>query len=243
VSVLDAIVAQRAAAMAAPAGDGLAALAAPGVRLIAEVKRRSPSAGELNAIPDPAELAAAYAGAGAAAISVLTEPHHFGGSLADLGAVAGAVEVPVLRKDFVVEPVQLLEARASGASLVLLIAAVLSEDGLRRLRERAEAMGMHALVEVHDADEARRALASGARIVGVNNRSLKSFEVDLGVCERLRPLLADAEVVVAESGIHTAADLRRLRAAGYGAFLVGSALVRAADPAGAVRALVVEGGA
>ncbi len=229
---------ERAVALRGPAPDGLASLAAEGVRVIAEVKRRSPSAGDIAAGVDPVAQATAYRAAGAAAISVLTEPAHFGGSLDDLRAVASAVALPCLRKDFIVDPVQLLEARAAGASLVLLIAAVLDDVGLRDLREATEALGMHALVEAHDADEVRRALASGARIVGVNNRDLRDFRIDLGTSERLRPAIGTPAGAVAESGIHGPADLRRLRKAGYDVFLVGSGLMRAADPAAALRALI-----
>lgn len=218
--------------------DVLASLQAPGVRIIAEVKRRSPSAGAIGAIANPAALAAQYDDAGAAAISVLTEPHHFGGSLADLEAVRARVQCPVLRKDFIVDEVQILQARAAGASLVLLIAAVLPELRLRQLRELAESLGMHALVEAHTAEEVDAALASGGRIVGVNNRNLNTFEVSLEVCERLRSKLGSAEVAVAESGIESPHDIRRLTQAGYQAFLIGSALVRSKTPGEALWDLI-----
>jgi len=221
--------------------DALAALRAPGLRVIAEVKRASPSAGDIAAIPAPATLAARYETGGAAAVSVLTEPTRFRGSLTDLRAVADAVSIPALRKDFLVAPVQLLEARAAGASLVLLIAAALPDRALRDLREEAEALGMHALVETHDAEEVRRALATGARIVGVNNRDLRTFQVDLAVSEGLREALGDGVVAVAESGIHGPADARRLWRAGYRAMLVGTALAAAPNPAAAVASLVRAG--
>ncbi len=218
--------------------DALASLRAPGLRVLAEVKRASPSAGTIAAIPEPAALAASYARGGAAAVSVLTEPTRFGGSLDDLRAVTDAVAVPALRKDFLVEPVQLLEARAAGASLVLLIAATLPDRALRDLREEAEALGMHALVEAHDGDEVRRALATGARVVGVNNRDLRTFRVDLAVSERLRGLIGDEAVAVAESGVRGPEDARRLWRAGYRAVLVGTALAAAPDPAAAVADLL-----
>lgn len=232
---------ERAAAALGPAPDGLASLFAPGVRVIAEVKRRSPSAGDIAAAVDPVAQATTYSLHGAAAISVLTEPDHFGGSLDDLRRVAAAVETPCLRKDFIVHADQLLEARVAGASLVLLIAAVLDDLQLRTLREDAEALGLHALVEAHDEDEVRRSVDSGARVVGVNNRDLRDFRIDLSTSERLRPLIPQGVVAVAESGIHTPADLQRLRRAGYDVFLVGTGLMRAADPAAALRALVEVG--
>ena len=236
---LDALVAQ---AHAAPtASDGLAALNRPGVRIIAEVKRKSPSLGAIATGVDPAAQAAHYADAGAAAISVLTEPDHFGGSLADLASVARAVSTPCLRKDFIVTPRQLAEARLAGASLVLLIAAVLDDRELVTLREAAEALGLHALVEAHDALEVDRAVASGARIVGVNNRDLRSLAIDLATAERLRPRIPAGLVAVAESGLEGPADVARLSAAGYDAFLVGTALMRAPDPAAALRALIAAG--
>lgn len=233
---LDALAARAAATPPAP--DGLASLSAPGVRLIAEVKRRSPSAGDIQAGADPVAQATAYAAGGAAAISVLTEPAHFGGALSDLEAVASAVAAPCLRKDFIVSRRQLLEARAAGASLVLLIAAVLEDGELRALREASEALGMHALVEAHDAEEVDRAVASGARIVGVNNRDLRTFEIDLATCERLRSRIPSGLVAVAESGVHTPDDVSRLRASGYDVFLVGTALMKAADPRAALAALI-----
>lgn len=227
----------------APGPDALAALSAPGVRVIAEVKRRSPSAGAIRAEADPVALARAYAAGGAAAISVLTEPDHFGGALADLAAVAASVPTPCLRKDFFVATRQVAEARTAGAALVLLIAAVLDDAELVALREAAEALGMHALVEAHDAREVDRAVASGARIVGVNNRDLRTFAIDLATCEGLRARIPSGIVAVAESGIEGPADVARLRAAGYDVFLVGTALMRSGEPAAALAALVGARGA
>ncbi|TNF29358.1 MAG: indole-3-glycerol phosphate synthase TrpC, partial [Deltaproteobacteria bacterium] len=209
-----------------------------GVRVIAEVKRRSPSAGDIQAAADPVAQARAYTAGGAAAISVLTEPAHFGGALSDLEAVAAAVSAPCLRKDFIVSQRQLLEARVAGASLVLLIVAILDDAELRALREAAEALGMHALVEAHDAEEVDRAVASGARIIGVNNRDLRTFSIDLATCERLRSRIPPGVVAIAESGVNGPADVSRLRASGYDVFLVGTALMRAADPAAALAALL-----
>jgi indole-3-glycerol phosphate synthase len=229
---------ERACAAAAPAPDALAALSAPGIRIIAEVKRRSPSAGALAPDVDAPALAERYARAGAAAISVLTEPHWFGGCLADLAAVTGRVVVPCLRKDFVLDAVQLLEARAHGAAMVLLIAAALGDGPLRSLRERAEALGMQALVEAHTADEVRRANACGARLIGVNSRDLKTFTIDLAVAERLRPLIGPGAIAIAESGVRDRGDVDRLVAAGYSAFLVGSSLVAAADAEEALAVLL-----
>ena len=223
---------------AAPALDARAALRRPGLALIAEVKRSSPSKGALAGIPDPAALAAAYEAGGASAVSVLTEPRRFGGSLADLDAVRSAVGVPVLRKDFMVSEYQLWEARAHGADLVLLIVAALTDARLTDLRELAEGLGMTALVEVHDEGEVARAVACGARVVGVNARDLKTLEVHPDTFGRLRPLLPAGCVAVAESGIGGPQDAARYAAQGADAVLVGEALVRDGDPAAAARAIV-----
>jgi indole-3-glycerol phosphate synthase len=180
---------------------------------------------------DAPAQAVRYAAGGAAAISVLTDGPGFGGSLDDLRAVRAAVEIPILRKDFVLDRYQLLEARAAGGDAVLLIVAALDPDALRRLLEACGELGMAALVEVHDAAEAERALWAGARIVGVNNRDLRTFAVDLAASERILPSLPAGVKAVAESGIRTAADARRLRKAGASNLLVGEALVRAPDPA------------
>jgi indole-3-glycerol phosphate synthase len=214
-----------------------AALARAGepARVIAEVKRASPSAGAIRTGLDAPAQARAYAAAGAAAISVLTDGPGFGGSLADLAAVRDAVEVPLLRKDFVVHPYQLLEARAHGADAALLIVAALEADALRRLLHSCAELGLAALVEVHEAPEVEVALRAGARVVGVNNRDLRTFAVDLAASERLLPLLPADVRGVAESGIRTAEDARRLRRAGAANLLVGEALVRAADPGALLR--------
>lgn len=210
------------------------ALGSEGTAVIAEVKRRSPSRGELAPDLHPPTQAALYAAGGAAAISVLTEPDYFGGSPADLTAVALATGVPVLRKDFILEPVQVWEARAIGAAAVLLIVAALDDGRLRELLNVTEEAGLDALVEVHTEEEADRAVAAGARIAGVNNRDLNDFTVDLSTSEKLAPALQDVDLKVAESGIFGAADARRLAKAGYDAVLVGEALVKAPDPAALV---------
>jgi indole-3-glycerol phosphate synthase len=217
---------------AAPARDLHAALSPRGgpMRVIAEVKRASPSAGPISAGLDAPAQARRYAAAGAAAVSVLTDGPGFGGSLADLVAVRAAVPVPVLRKDFVLDRYQLLEARAAGADAALLIVAALADDLLRRLLDDCAALGLSALVEAHDLAEAERAVAAGARIVGVNNRDLRTFQVDLATSERILPALPAGVRGVAESGVRTGEDARRLRRAGAANLLVGEALVRAADP-------------
>ena len=205
--------------------------------VIAEVKRKSPSKGALADIPEPAELARAYARGGAAAISVLTEPRRFGGSLADLVAVRAAVDTPLLRKDFIVSDYQLVEARVAGADLALLIVAALADDELRRLHDTARELGLTVLVEIHDEAEAERAVALGAELIGVNARNLKTLQVDDQVFGRLAGQLPDDAVLVAESGISGPADVARFAAEGARVVLVGEALVKDGDPEGAVRAL------
>jgi indole-3-glycerol phosphate synthase len=217
-------------------GGALSARGGP-TRVIAEVKRASPSAGAIAAGLDAVAQARRYQAAGAAAISVLTDGPGFGGSLADLVAVRAAVTIPVLRKDFTVDAWQLAEGRAAGADAALLIVAALPGDQLRRLHDRCRELGLQALVEVHDAAEVERALAVGATIVGVNNRDLHTFQVDLSTSERLVPGLPPLVKGVAESGVRTAADARRLRAAGAPNLLVGEALVRAPDPGALLREL------
>jgi len=220
------------------ARDPMPHLRGVGSSVIAEVKRRSPSKGHLAEIPDPADLARQYAAGGAAVISVLTEQRRFGGSLDDLRAVRAAVDVPVLRKDFIVEEYQLLEARAAGADLVLLMCSVLNEDAeLRRLHDAARELGLTPLVEVHDEDEAERAVALGAELVGVNARDLKTLEVDQAVFGRLAPQIPEDRVKVAESGIFSAADVQRYVDEGARAVLVGEALVKDGDPETAVKAM------
>jgi indole-3-glycerol phosphate synthase len=220
-----------------PPRDPMPAFRSAGSSVIAEVKRRSPSKGDLADIPDPAELASAYARGGAAAISVLTEQRRFGGSLDDLRAVRAAVETPLLLKDFVVESYQLVEARVAGADLVLLIVAALPGDLLTRLYDEARALGLTALVEVHDEAETERAVALGAPLVGVNARNLKTLEVDPATFAKLAPQLPGDVVKVAESGISGPEDVSRHVHEGAQVVLVGEALVRDGDPEGAVRAM------
>ncbi len=210
---------------------------APGSSVIAEVKRRSPSKGDLAEIADPAALAVEYAGGGAAAISVLTEERRFGGSLADLRAVRAAVEVPLLRKDFIVESYQLVEARAAGADLALLIVAALDDDTLRRLHDEARELGLTVLVEVHDEPETERAVELGAELIGVNARNLKTLAVDNDTFARLAPLVPTDRVLVAESGISGVGDVRRFVSEGARAVLVGEALVKDGAPRAAVAAM------
>jgi indole-3-glycerol phosphate synthase len=207
------------------------------VAVIAEVKRRSPGAGEIRPRLSPAEWARRYRRAGAAAMSVLTDGPFFGGSLTDLRAARGAVDLPLLRKDFTLDPIQVLEARGAGADAVLLIVRILDDRALRLLREEAEALGMAALVEVHGAGELERALESGASLVGINNRDLTTFDTDLAVTEGLLEYLPDDGVVVSESGIATGEDVARLGAAGVHGVLVGEAILRAEDPSARVREL------
>jgi indole-3-glycerol phosphate synthase len=220
-----------------PPRDPMPAFRAPGASVIAEVKRRSPSKGDLADIPDPAELARRYAAGGAAAISVLTEERRFGGSLDDLRAVRAAVDVPLLRKDFMVEPYQLLEARAAGADLALLIVAALDDDTLHRLHDEARGLGLTVLVEVHDEAETERAVALGAELVGVNARNLRTLDVDPDALARLAPLVPDDRVLVAESGITGPDDVATYVGLGARVVLVGEALVRDGDPEGAVRTM------
>jgi indole-3-glycerol phosphate synthase len=229
------------AAAAPPAIDAYAALRKSGVAVIAEVKRASPSKGALADIPDPAELAGEYAAGGARCISVLTEGRWFGGSLSDLAAVRAAVGVPVLRKDFVVSSYQVHEARAHGADLVLLIVAALEQNVLVGLLERIESLGMTALVEVHNEDEADRALDAGAQVIGVNARDLRTLQVDRSVFERIAPGLPNSVVKIAESGVRGPHDLIRYASAGADAVLVGEGLVTKKSPRDAVAELVNAG--
>ncbi len=229
------------AAKVPPAKDAFRVLREPGVGVIAEVKRRSPSKGELATIADPAALATAYAEGGAAIISVLTEQRRFGGTLADLDAVRRAVDVPLLRKDFVVTSYQVWEARAHGADLVLLIVAAMEQTALVSLVERVESLGMLPLVEVHDEDELERALLAGARVVGVNARNLKTLEVDRSLFGRLAPQIPAGVVRIAESGIRGPHDLLACAADGADAVLVGEGVVAGRDPRQAVAELVTAG--
>jgi indole-3-glycerol phosphate synthase len=260
-SILDAILSRTAADLAArkmtvrgsdlevaarfrPAPRRLrAALAGPEMSVIAEIKRASPSRGAFPVSIDPATVAKEYVAGGAAAISVLTDEPYFQGSLADLDAAASVADasarpVPVLRKDFVVDPYQIAEARAYGADAVLLIVAALDDSALTELLAATADWGMDALVEVHHEREMERAAAAGAKVIGINNRDLKSFAVDLGATERLAPLAPDDAVIVAESGVFGASDVKRLHDAGAHAVLVGEGLITAPDRAAAIQALL-----
>lgn len=229
---------EREALDAPPAKSPMDAFRAPGLAVIAEVKRRSPSKGDLAEIADPAALAADYAAGGAAAISVLTERRRFNGTLADLDAVRARVEVPVLRKDFMVDEYQFFEARAHGADMVLLIVAALDDSELKRFSHLARELGMTALVETHTAEEVDRALASGAELIGVNNRNLKTLEVDLATFGSLAERIGGDAVKVAESGILSPADAARVASEGADVVLVGEALVRHGSPTEAVAELI-----
>jgi indole-3-glycerol phosphate synthase len=232
----------KAAALdARPPLDALAALRAPGVGVIAEVKRRSPSKGDLAEIPHPADLAAQYAAGGARVISVLTERRRFGGSQTDLDAVRAVVDVPVLCKDFIVTSYQVHEARAHGADVVLLIVAALEQNALVGLLERVESLGMTALVEVHTEAEADRALDAGASVIGVNARDLTTLQVDRSTFEKIAPGLPSGVVKVAESGVRGPRDLISYAGAGADAVLVGEGLVTVGDPRQAVADLVTAG--
>jgi indole-3-glycerol phosphate synthase len=226
---------RAALADADPPRDPMPHFRAAGSSVIAEVKRRSPSKGDLAEIPDPADLARRYAAGGAAAISVLTEQRRFGGSIADLRAVRAAVDTPILRKDFVVTSYQVVEARAAGADLLLLIVAALADDDLRRLHDEARELGLTVLVEVHDEAETERAVALGAELIGVNARNLKTLAIHDDTFGRLAPLIPDDRVKVAESGIFGPEDVARFVREGARAVLVGEALVKDGDPEGAVR--------
>lgn len=213
-----------------------------GIQVIAECKRRSPSRGVLRQDYDPAVIARGYAAAGAAALSILTEPTFFDGSLEHLAAVRAVVDLPLLRKDFISEVYQLIEARAAGADAVLLIVAGLDDEQLRRLLRRAEAEGFAALVEVHSREELRRAIGAGATLVGVNSRNLKTLAVDLRLHEELVLGIPAGTAAVAESGLTTGADLRRLSEIGYDAFLIGERFMSVADPGDALATLLRDAG-
>jgi indole-3-glycerol phosphate synthase len=208
------------------------------IRVIAECKRRSPSKGVLKADYDPVAIARGYQGGGAAAISVLTEPTFFDGSLSHLEEVRAAVDVPLLRKDFVVCEYQLLEAKAAGADAVLLIVSALTADELATLHEQAGRLGLDALVEVHDLDELDVAVEAGARIVGVNNRNLRNLQVDLEASDRIIARMPGDVVAVSESGLKSADDLLRLRRGGYHAFLIGERFMTADAPGAALHELL-----
>lgn len=229
------------AAAAPPPLDACAALRGEGVRVIAEVKRSSPSRGALAPILDPAALSLDYAAGGATAISVLTEGRRFGGSLDDLRAVRACVDIPLLRKDFVVTPYQVVEARAYGADVVLLIVAALDHPRLCGLLDRIELLGMTALVEVHDEYEVMRALDAGAKIIGVNARDLRSLQVDVTTFARVAPEIPAGVLTVAESGVTGPRDVMNYASLGADAVLVGEALVTRGDPRQAVADLVAAG--
>jgi indole-3-glycerol phosphate synthase len=218
--------------------DFAAALTQHRPAVIAEIKKASPSKGVLAEQFDPASLARAYKQGGAAALSVLTDEKYFQGTLLDLESARDAADLAVLRKDFTIDPYHVKEAAAHGADAILLIAAILTEREMRDFRELAEHYRMAALVEVHEADELERAVASGARMIGVNNRNLHTFEVNLQTALRLAQKIPAGAIKVAESGIHSAKDIQRLTAAGYDAFLVGEHLMKSGDPANALRALL-----
>lgn len=232
---------KAAAKDAPPARDALAVLKDPGVGVIAEVKRASPTNGRFAEIPDPAALAAEYQAGGARCISVLTERRRFDGALADLDAVRAAVDIPILRKDFIVSSYQVHEARAHGADMCLLIVAALEQNALVGLLERIESLGMTALVEVHTEAEADRALAAGAKVIGVNARDLATLTVDRSVFEQIGPGLPSEVVKVAESGVRGPHDLIGYASAGADAVLVGEGLLTHANPRQAVAELVTAG--
>ncbi|MBG6085733.1 indole-3-glycerol phosphate synthase TrpC [Zhihengliuella flava] len=242
---------QAAARAAAPARNAWAALGGvtgdvqrdTRLHVISEVKRKSPSKGALAEIPAPAELARRYADGGASVISVLTEQRRFGGSLEDFDAVRSAVDVPLLRKDFMVEDYQIFEARAHGADLILLIVAALSDEDLRRMLAVARELGMEALVEAHTEEEIDRAVAIGATIIGVNVRNLKTLDVDRGTFARLASRIPSDVVIVAESGVRSVEDVVDFATQGADAILVGEALVKDAMPRDTVAAFVSAGSA
>lgn len=230
----------RRAELATPRGELFEAALARRDRLnvIAECKRRSPSKGILASAYDPVAIASAYERGGAAALSVLTEPTFFDGALEHLAAVRRAVALPLLRKDFIVDEYQLHEARANGADAVLLIVAALAQTELVSLHQRAASLGLAVLVEVHDDEEVRRAVAAGARLIGVNNRNLRTLAVDVEASHRLVQLIPRDVVAVSESGLRSRSDLDRLRGEGYAAFLIGERFMTAADPARAIGDLI-----
>jgi indole-3-glycerol phosphate synthase len=211
----------------------------PRLKIIAEFKRRSPSLGVIRDDLSAADVARRYERGGACAISVLTDEKYFGGSLEDLSTARSSAKLPVLRKDFIIDPIQIYEAAIAGADAVLLIVAALDDALLGRLREVAEdELGLDALVEVHTSGEVRRALDAGAKIIGVNNRDLKTFQISLNTSERLIAEAPPDSIMISESGLLSAESLRRLRSLGYHGFLIGEALMRAGDPETALRDLI-----
>jgi indole-3-glycerol phosphate synthase len=236
-----AALAERGRAVKAERGRFEAALAArDGINVIAECKRRSPSRGVLREQYDPVAIARGYADAGAAAISILTEPTFFDGSLEHLAAVRPAVSVPILRKDFIVSEYQLHEARVAGADAVLLIVGALRPVELKVLHEHAASLGLDALVEVHDATELAIAIDAGARIVGVNNRNLRTLQVDVGVSEQLIATMPADVIAVSESGLRTAADIMRLKEVGYRGFLIGERFMSTENPGAQLEELLAQ---
>lgn len=231
---------ERRAAAARPRGPQFesAVGAADRVNVIAECKRRSPSRGVLAPEYDPVAIARQYESGGAAAISVLTEPTFFDGSLEHLSAVRAAVDIPLLRKDFIVDDYQLFEARAAGADAILLIVAALEQGELGRLQRRAGELGLASLVEVHNEEELARAVDSGARLIGVNNRNLRTLAVDVEASYRLAPRIPANVAAVSESGLQSRADLEKLSAAGYRAFLIGERFMTDSNPAAAIHGLI-----
>ncbi len=235
---LDALI-EQAASMPPTRGFRSALADSPTLAVISEIKRRSPSKGDLNATLDPAELAIAYERGGAACLSVLTDVEFFGGSVADLQAARAACSLPVIRKDFTVSPFDVVDARLIGADCVLLIVAAVGACLLGDLHALAIELGLDVLVEIHDEAELEAALAAGATLIGVNQRDLVTFQVDHARAVRMASAIPDGMVKVAESGVRGVDDARSLRAAGYHAVLVGESLVTAADPAAAVTELLV----
>jgi len=219
------------------ARDFASALRSKSPAVIAEIKKASPSKGVLQQNFRPAATAEAYEAGGAACLSVLTDRHFFQGSLSDLESARAAVSLPVLRKDFTIDALQIFEAAAHGADAILLIAAILTTGQLQAFRELAGELGMAALVEVHDGEELKKAVDSGAQIIGVNNRNLDTFELSLDTSVRLSERMPASVTRVSESGIFTSADVQRLKSAGFHAFLVGESLMKAANPAQALKAL------
>jgi len=215
----------------------------PTLKIIAEFKRASPSGGTIRSYLSPADVARDYDRGGACAISVLTEEEHFAGSIADVTAVRSSTHLPVLRKDFIVDAIQIYEAAVAGADAILLIVAALDDDSLGELRKVAEdELGLDALVEVHTSDELRRAVSTGAKIIGVNNRDLQTFEVSLNTSERLIAEVPQNSIMISESGLHDPEQLRHLQALGFRGFLIGEALMRARDPERALCDLIANAG-
>lgn len=208
------------------------------LRVIAEIKKASPSKGVLRGDFDPVKIALGYAGSGASALSVLTDEKFFMGSLTYLRAVRDAVDIPLLRKDFIIDPYQVYEARLYGADALLLIVSALGQDALRGLLALTRSLGMDAVVEVHDEEELGRALDAGSRIIGINNRDLRTFEVDLGVSARLARMIPGGVIAIAESGISSGADIKRLRDQGVHVFLIGETFMKASDPGAELKNLI-----